>query len=356
MSATLVAPECSVEALTIVRCDDSHREQWNTFVRSQQSGSFYHRFEWAGINRRNFGHRTASLAAMAGGRIAGVFSMVQLKSLLFGNIACSLPFVNYGGPCTDDPAAQKLLLDAAATVADEWKVDYVEIRGRRSIGEHVPTASHKVSMVIDLESDPDILWNRFTTGHRQNIRRAYKQGFTARIGGAELLDDFYAVLSESWRDLGTPFYQKAYLSDVMSTFPGGTNICVAYQGSEPAAACFQGRDETTFEGMWLGTRTKFRSQYVGYVLYWEMIKWACEAGLRTYHLGRSTSQTGAETFKKKWNAYPVQLYWQYILRTRQDVPQLNVDNPKYKLAISAWRKLPLPVTQFVGPSIAKSIP
>jgi len=47
---------------------------------------------------------------------------------------------------------------------------------------------------------------------------------------------------------------------------------------------------------------------------------------------------------------------QYILRTRQDVPQLNVDNPKYKLAISAWRKLPLPVTQFVGPSIAKSIP
>jgi hypothetical protein len=33
-----------------------------------------------------------------------------------------------------------------------------------------------------------------------------------------------------------------------------------------------------------------------------------------------------------------------------------VNNPKYKLAISAWRRLPLPVTRLIGPPIARAIP
>ena len=81
----------------------------------------------------------------------------------------------------------------------------------------------------------------------------------------------------------------------------------------------------TAEGLWLGARGKFRRQYAGYVLYWELIKNACERGLKRFHLGRSTTQSGGEVFKKKWNAYPTQLYWQYVLRTRRDIPQPQRD-------------------------------
>ena len=38
------------------------------------------------------------------------------------------------------------------------------------------------------------------------------------------------------------------------------------------------------------------------------------------------------------------------------MPQLNVDNPKYKLAIDIWRRLPLWVTRIVGPPLARVIP
>jgi serine/alanine adding enzyme len=38
------------------------------------------------------------------------------------------------------------------------------------------------------------------------------------------------------------------------------------------------------------------------------------------------------------------------------MPQLNVDNPKYRLAISAWRKMPLWATRLVGPPVARLIP
>jgi lipid II:glycine glycyltransferase (peptidoglycan interpeptide bridge formation enzyme) len=108
--------------------------------------------------------------------------------------------------------------------------------------------------------------------------------------------------------------------------------------------------------MWMGSRSKYRSLLAGYVLYWELIKNGCEIGCSRYHLGRSTAQSTGEAFKNKWNAVPSQLYWQYLLRRTKQVPQLNVHNPRYRLAIDAWRRLPVPVTQVVGPFVARSIP
>src|SRR5262245_61326107 len=115
-----------------VRCDESFKAAWNAFIEAG-NGSFYHRFEWRDINASSFGHRSAYLAALDGDRIVGVFPMVQVKSRLFGNIACSLPFVNYGGPAAVSADAEAALLAEAANVAAEWGVDYVEIRSRKNL-------------------------------------------------------------------------------------------------------------------------------------------------------------------------------------------------------------------------------
>lgn len=343
--------------IEIIRCSTQHDASWNAFVQGSPRASFYHRAEWREVNRRCFGHRTCYLAALDAGRVAGVFPLVQLKSVLFGNIACSLPFVNYGGPVAETDDIETLLLDAGAAVADEWGVDYLEIRSQRRLTGEYPSSEHKVSMTVDLDENSDTLWGAFKADHRKDIRRAYKNGFTARFGGAELLDPFYDVLSVSWRDLGTPIYQRDYLRTVLTTFPEATRICVVNgQDGSPAAAALCGHHRGVVEGMWLGMRDEARRQMVGYVLYWELVKDACERGLGRFHLGRSTTQSGSEQFKKKWNAFPTQLYWQYVLRTRSDVPQLNVNNSKYRLAIAAWRKLPVLVTQQIGPMIARSIP
>ena len=342
--------------MRIVRCDESNREAWNAFVDRSPDASFYHRFEWSRINQECFGHQTCYLAAVEEDQIRGVFPLVQVRSRLFGNIACSMPFVNYGGPCADAPEIEMQLLDEAARVAAEWNVDYVEIRSRRDLGPQFPSSDHKVSMTVDLAPDADKLWTAYKHGHRQEIRRGYKNGFIARFGGGELLDDFYRVLAESWRDLGTPVYAKDYLRNIVRTFPDRVRLCVVSVGDQPAAAAFCGGHGTVVEGMWLGTRNQFRKQHVGYVMYWELIKDACERGFSRFHLGRSTVNSGGEAFKKRWNAVAMPLYWQYILRTRGDIPQLNVMNPRYRLAINTWRKLPVSVTQMVGPMLAGSIP
>ena len=103
-------------------------------------------------------------------------------------------------------------------------------------------------------------------------------------------------------------------------------------------------------------RHRFRHRLGGYVLYWELIKEACERGCTRFHLGRSTADSTGEAFKKKWNASVMQLYWSYFLNTRPEMPDLNVRSPKYQAAIAAWQKLPIGVTRAIGPSIAKNIP
>jgi FemAB-related protein (PEP-CTERM system-associated) len=212
-------------------------------------------------------------------------------------------------------------------------------------------------MTLDLASDANEIWNNFNSKHRTNIRRVYKNNIEVRSGHKELLNDFYYVLSESWRSLGTPIYQKDYFLSVLDQFPDNTLIFVCYnKANTPIAAAFNGYYKDTVEGMWAGGIDKYRKLNANYALYWEMIKHACEQGYQSYHLGRSSVNSGGEQFKKKWNARTKQLYWQYYLNKQSALPELNIDNPKYQIAIKTWKILPTKLTTIIGPLVAKSIP
>jgi FemAB-related protein (PEP-CTERM system-associated) len=342
--------------MKVVHCPPGQAAAWDDYVARSDHGSFYHRYAWKRINEEYFGHRAAFLAALDGDRFAGLLPIVQVKSRLFGNIACSMPFVNYGGPCADDADVERILMEEAGKVVDGWGSDYLEIRSRQPLETDLPASSHKVSLTVALDPDPEVLFKGFKTGHRQEIRRAYKHGLTAKFGSADLLDPFYEVLSESWHTLGSPFYAKEYFKAILDAFPDSVRICVVYMGDEPVGAAFDGLEGDTVEGMWLGIKSEYRKLLVGYALYWELIKNACERGFTSFHLGRSTADSNAEAFKKKWNATVTQLHWSYLLRSRREIPQLNVTNPRFQMAIAVWRRLPLSVTNVVGPMIARSIP
>ena len=137
------------------------------------------------------------------------------------------------------------------------------------------------------------------------------------------------------RELAQPGHavlQPALLPDAsLETFPEATRICVVYAGDEPAGAAFDGLHGDTIEGMWLGAKAKYRNRLVGYVLYWELIKNACEGGFTRFHLGRSTADSGGEAFKKKWNAVGRRsCTGTTSCPTARQMPALNVDNPRYQ--------------------------
>ena len=122
------------------------------------------------------------------------------------------------------------------------------------------------------------------------------------------------------------------------------------------AVAFNGYFGGKVEGMWAGNTRSGQQLNANYVLYWEMIKDACERGFRLYHLGRSTSGSGAEQFKKKWNAVPSQLYWYHFWPDGRTRDIVNVQNSRFRLGIAAWRRLPLWATRALGPALARVIP
>jgi FemAB-related protein (PEP-CTERM system-associated) len=294
--------------------------------------------------------------ALEAGRVIGVLPLVFVTSRLFGRILCSVPFMNYGGPCAESVEASGLLVAAAVEKAKELEAGYLELRCAAPLVTALPVSLRKVSMTIALDPDPDVLWNGFASKHRKNVRRAAKNGLDVRVGGAELLPDYYAILEHSWRDLGTPLYRQDYFAAIMDAFPDGTRIYLCCHEGKPVSVAFVGFHGGRAEGLWQGGLPQARDLDANYVLYWEMIRDICLRGCREFHLGRSTADSGSEWFKSRWNAESRQLYWYFFRPDGGALPALNVDNPRYRLAIAAWRRLPLWVARRLGPPLARCIP
>ena len=89
--------------------------------------------------------------------------------------------------------------------------------------------------------------------------------------------------------------------------------------------------------------------------YWDLMRRACERGVRVFDYGRSKRDTGSFHFKKNWGFEPTPLAYEYKLFKREAIPQNNPANPKYRAMIAVWRRLPRSVANALGPSIVRNL-
>jgi FemAB-related protein (PEP-CTERM system-associated) len=89
--------------------------------------------------------------------------------------------------------------------------------------------------------------------------------------------------------------------------------------------------------------------------YWELLRRACERGLCSFDFGRSKRGTGAFAFKKNWGLEPMPLAYEYCLYRREHIPEHNPLNPRYRVLMALWRRLPIPVANLVGPHLVKGL-
>jgi lipid II:glycine glycyltransferase (peptidoglycan interpeptide bridge formation enzyme) len=175
-------------------------------------------------------------------------------------------------------------------------------------------------------------------------------------GGAELLPEFFDIMSQAWRNLGTPLYSREYFAEILARFQGDVRIFMCRRDGRAVGTALNGYFRDTVEGLWNGLSAEGRALGSNYVLYWEMIRDASIRGYRSFHLGRSTAGSSAIDFKLKWNAEQRQLHWYYWTPAGRNLPELNVDNPRFGLAIALWRRLPVRLTRILGPPLARCIP
>jgi FemAB-related protein (PEP-CTERM system-associated) len=337
--------------------DCTDRTVWNAYVDSHQEATNYHRYGWRDVVEKSFGHPCHYLAAKDNrGAVVGVLPLVFMKSMLFGSFLVSLPFFNYGGMLCDSREIGGALLVEAAKLRKELGAEHVELRHISQWSDEMPSKRHKVTMMLELADDADTQWKGFNAKLRNQVRKAEKSGLTAKVGGSELLEDFYTVFVRNMRDLGTPVYSRKLFAEVLNAFPHHTRIIAVYLEGEPVAAGLI----TWFRGIveipWASSIRDYNPLCPNNLLYWTALQHAMSIGSKSFDFGRSTPGEGTYRFKEQWGAKPVQLNWQYLLPDGASLPELNNKNPKFEMAIKVWQKLPLPITRILGPQIVRNIP
>ena len=80
-----------------------------------------------------------------------------------------------------------------------------------------------------------------------------------------------------------------------------------------------------------------------------------ERGATLFDFGRSKAGTGAFAYKRNWGFEGEQLHYCYRLAEGASIPDNNPNNPKYRLFIAAWKRLPLPVANLLGPPLVRGL-
>lgn len=340
----------------LIRQED--REKWDSYVMRSNSSDCYHLYGWKNIIEKTFGHKTYYLISESnGGTVNGILPLVHFKSAVFGNFMVSVPYFNYGGIIAESRDAEEQLLREATTIAQREKVGHIELRQKEDLNNGLPVKQSKVCMLLDLPSTADDLLKSFSSKLRSQIRRPEKEGMSSKVGREELLDDFYSVFSINMRDLGTPVYSKSFFANILSEFPDKTWITTVYTSNGiPVASGFLVGFKNRLEIPWASSLSDYNRLSPNMLLYWGVLKFACEQGFRVFDFGRSTPGEGTYKFKEQWGSRPVQLFWHYWLREGKPLPELNPKNPKYHLAINIWKRLPVGLTKIIGPGIVRNLP
>lgn len=329
------------------------RARWDDFVLHCPDGTFFHRAGWQEVIERAFGHKTHFLLAEAGGRIEGVLPLAEVRSALFGHSLASLPFCVYGGPATLTERARTALDGAAVALAERLNVDHLEYRNQRRAHPEWPVKDLYCTFRKQIDPDPDKNLNAIPRKQRAMIRKGIKAGLASEIDTDS--ERFFAAYSDSVHRLGTPVFSRAYFDILRQVFERDSEILtVTHQGRTVASVLsFFFRDEVL---PYYGGGTRIARDLAGNdFMYWQVMRRACERGLRVFDYGRSKRGTGAFDFKKNWGFEPTALHYEYRLVRGRRVPDHNPLNPKYRLFIAMWQRLPLPLANLIGPHVVKNL-
>jgi len=342
-------------ALRIRLLDDDAAPAWDRFVQGEAAASFFHLSPWRGVIEQEFGHATHYAYAEQDGAIVGVLPLARMRTRLFGDALISTPFCVYGGPVAVTPQAATALEEHAIALMRSLGVPSLEFRRQHAADAGFterPALHHTFRRAITGNADADM--KAIPRKQRAMVRKGIQNGLTSvSSSNTATLHDVYARMVHA---LGTPVFAASYFRRLAQAFPGAHDVTTVLHEDQPVAAVlnFHFRDEVLpyYGGGTPAARAVAGSDF----LYWEVMRRAgAERGARLFDFGRSKAGSGAFDFKCHWGFAPQPLHYCYRLRPGAVLAENNPANPKFRLMIAAWRRLPLRVANAIGPAIVRGL-
>jgi FemAB-related protein (PEP-CTERM system-associated) len=337
--------------------DPRESARLDAFVAGHPAGSLFHRPAWSRAVERGCRQRAHYLACEdEAGRLRGVLPLTEMRSFLVGSSMVSAGFGVGGGILAESEGAERALADAAWTLARRLNCPELELRGGPAPGTGWQSrAGLYANFERDLPQGDEAILKSIPKRQRAEVRRSATFGLEARIGsGAADLEAHYLVYSTSVRNLGTPVFPRALFAAMLCEFGEDAEILTEWREGRPIASVLSFYHKGVVHPYWGGGVHEARRWRANEALYFDLMRAASRRGCTRFDFGRSKVGTGAYAFKKNWGFEPRPLV--YSVRSEGGLARsVNPLDPKYRLKVALWKRLPLAVANLVGPPIARGL-
>ena len=337
--------------ITVNELKPTELQDWDDYVEHHPESTFFHLSGWKEVLEAAMGHKTHYLVARDNGSIVGVLPIARVKSMLFGDSLVSLPFCVYGGVVSNCEASESALIAAACQLADQCKVDYLELRNQKQFPLDWPQKTLHCTFKKAIDESDDVNMKAIPRKQRAMVRKGMKFGLTSHIQAD--LNDFIFCFEQSYRNLGTPALSRKYFNILSQIFGERMDVLTICNENKPISSVlsfyFKGEVLPYYGGGTKNARTYAANDF----MYWSLMQHAVKKGCRSFDFGRSKMNTGAYYFKKNWGFEPTPLHYQFYLVNAEALPDINPLNPKYRVFINLWKRMPLSLARLIGPPISK---
>jgi FemAB-related protein (PEP-CTERM system-associated) len=328
------------------------------FVAAHEAGTPFHRPVWLRATAQGTGNCALALIEEKSGEISAYLPLLEVHSPVFGRVLVSSGFGVEGGVLAE-AGAGKPLTAAAEELALRRSCPTIELRGgllpTRRTGWTVRHDSH-CGFVAPLAADDEAQLLAIPRKQRAEVRKglANELSVTVGIGEADRAAH-YAVYAESVRNLGTPVFPRSLFDAVLDAFGSEADILTVRQGDTPVASVLSLYHRGAVMPYWGGGVQAARRLRANDVMYYELMLHARRRGCARFDFGRSKTGSGAHDFKKNWGFEPQPLGYASWTEPGAEVRDADPTSAGHSAKIALWRKLPLAVSNRLGPMIARGL-
>ena len=315
--------------------------RWEDFVGRAAGATLFHHPLWLRLLATRYRYEFAASCVLDDhGNVVAGLPWARIESRLTGRRLVALPFSDACPPLLDGDFEEAL----ARAVDEHRRETELGLEVRWQMEALGPTVQRYWRHTLALEADADGVAKRAKSSIRRGTSKARKEGLEFELRtDAKALDAFYGLHLRTRKHQGVPTQPKRFIDGLAPLFDRGHGfVALVNDGDRPiAAAVFLQHREHLIYKYGASDRSAL-ARRPNNLLFAEVIRWACENGLRELDFGRTDlDQEGLKQFKRGWGADELPLHHTYA---GMDVPGGEG---------SGLQKLFVPVIRHSPPSVGR---
>jgi len=333
-------------------------------VEQLASQTIYYRQAWLDLITKVYDCAIIPLSTThTRGGVTGVLPVCVLDSPLRGRRLVALPFSDQCPLVANDSASAEDLINQAIALAQREHARYLELR----TGAHPLLSNHAdlvesnlyVRWLMQLQPEPDVVWHRLRKPVQHQVEKARKLAVRVRMAQSrEDLEQYYRLhLQTRTRKHGMPTQPRGFFKGLWEAFAadGSMQILLAQYENSVIAGMVLLAAGTTVRYAYGASDPHYLQLAPNNLLMWEAIHWACLNGYQVLDLGRTARDNeGLMEFKRRWGATLEPLPYYYYPRVA-GLASTAERSWRYRSVTACWKRLPLPVAEFLGGHLYKHL-